>query len=251
MFLASKHSVPFLRYTVGMSKQNKGGRKASRTAWNKGLTAWNKGLRQDIRERFMAFVDKRPNGCWLWTGFRTKRGYGMFESNGDASSNRANRVSYELFVGPIPSGALIIHKCPGGGNPACVNPDHLKASDQLENMDDRKRAGRYQIGKKSFFARNPKVRDAGTKYVQEHPEVLPHGDDHWTRKHPELLKRGADNPRAMAKLTEEQVRSIRDEYKPVRGSLAQLARKYKVSSATIADIVHGRLWVHLLPDHLN
>jgi hypothetical protein len=60
-------------------------------------------------------------GCWLWTGGRAN-GYGSF--NTGRRNYLAHRVSYETFVGPIPSGLTIDHLC---RVKTCINPVHLEA----------------------------------------------------------------------------------------------------------------------------
>lgn len=51
-----------------------------------------------------------------------------------------HRLSYELFVGPIPDELVIDHKC---YNPPCVNPDHLQVVTFRDNMV---KFGRTNIG---------------------------------------------------------------------------------------------------------
>lgn len=86
--------------------------------------------------RFMTKVDQGDE-CWMWKGGRYNTDYGRFCAN--ARMYLAHRASYEIFVGPIPEGAFILHSC---DNPPCVNPAHLRAGDHRENMADMKERGR-------------------------------------------------------------------------------------------------------------
>lgn len=85
------------------------------------------------------FVKGEPNECWLWLGWRTAQGYGGFEAFGIC---RAHRFSYELYVGPIPDGICVLHKC---DNPPCVNPNHLFLGTKRNNIIDCVAKGRYPI----------------------------------------------------------------------------------------------------------
>lgn len=76
-----------------------------------------------IRLRFMqkTALDER-SGCWLWTAYVGPKGYGEFGLN--RRTERAHRVGYRLFVGPIPDGLQLDHRCRVRH---CVNPAHLEA----------------------------------------------------------------------------------------------------------------------------
>lgn len=78
--------------------------------------------------------------CWEWGGWIDHNGYGRFPYK--KKSLFAHRVSYEVFVGTIPDGLLIRHKC---DNPPCMNPDHLETGTQADNIRDMIERGRKPI----------------------------------------------------------------------------------------------------------
>lgn len=60
--------------------------------------------------------------CWEWCNHVNRDGYGGFVAGG--RTQRAHRVSYEHYVGPIPAGLNLDHLC---RNKRCVKPAHLEA----------------------------------------------------------------------------------------------------------------------------
>lgn len=74
--------------------------------------------------RFYQKVAIQASGCWLWTQYCDRNGYGR------SSSRLAHRVAYELSIGPIPQGMTVDHTCFTAG---CVNPDHLRLLGHREN----------------------------------------------------------------------------------------------------------------------
>lgn len=86
-------------------------------------------------------VDKTSSdmGCWLWTGRLCKQGYGEMWNPDSKSGVKAHRLSFELYVSPIPEGKVIDHKFSSLGCPTrCVNPEHLQAVSQRENSENLK-----------------------------------------------------------------------------------------------------------------
>ena len=86
------------------------------------------GRMQDLIAEFSERYTADPNsGCWLWSRGLQSRGYGSYRRLGEYT---AHRVSYRLFVGPIPDGLELDHKC---RTKCCVNPKHLEAVTPKEN----------------------------------------------------------------------------------------------------------------------
>ena len=92
-------------------------------------------MKRSLRERFESLYVPEPNtGCWLWTGSIKPAGYGQIEAGGRKTGTRRNalahRLSYEMFVGPIPMGLDLDHLCRVR---SCVNPAHLEPVTRSEN----------------------------------------------------------------------------------------------------------------------
>jgi hypothetical protein len=83
------------------------------------------------RRRFWTKVEVGSAAeCWLWTAYRTPKGYGRFGWHGYAQY--AHRWSYALHSGAeVPVDLVIDHLC---RNPGCVNPTHLEAVAHGENI---------------------------------------------------------------------------------------------------------------------
>lgn len=82
-------------------------------------------------ERFWRKVDRRgPDECWPWLAAVGTHGYGVVITI-DQRQTTAHRVAYELEVEPIREGLTIDHLC---RNRVCMNPAHMEAVTQRENI---------------------------------------------------------------------------------------------------------------------
>lgn len=84
----------------------------------------------DVLDLFPTRVSPEPNsGCWLWTG--AEDGYPLIRRRGLRTS--VHRLSYALSRGAIPAGLHVMHKC---DTKLCVNPAHLEAGTNAQNVRD-------------------------------------------------------------------------------------------------------------------
>lgn len=115
-----------------------------RPTWSADLTGdrpydhqYREATKRRIAER--SVVDPE-SGCWHWQKAIDKDGYGVC---GAPRRNSAHRTAYLAFIGPIPAGMVIDHRChsadatcPGGNacrHRRCVNPAHLDLVTPGEN----------------------------------------------------------------------------------------------------------------------
>lgn len=89
-----------------------------------------------FEERYARLAFPEPNtGCFIWMGALNWNGYGKmrvgYASEGTHGMQYAHIVAYEHFVGPVPKGLVLDHKC---RMRCCVNPDHLEPVTHIENV---------------------------------------------------------------------------------------------------------------------
>jgi len=109
-----------------------------------------KSLRQWLIEAVIAHGDSDECLVWPFNLNGTVGGlrYGMLREHGRMRT--VSRVAYEHFIGPIPDGRLVCHKC---DNPPCFNPRHLFCGTYKDNEQDKKAKMRHVFGMKHSLSK--------------------------------------------------------------------------------------------------
>ena len=68
-------------------------------------------------------------GCWEWSGWRDDANYGHVDYQ--SKNFLVHRLVYEHFVGKVPGGVHLHHRCE---NPACANFGHLQPLTPIEHI---------------------------------------------------------------------------------------------------------------------
>lgn len=107
----------------------------------------------------------KDGDCLIWQGQKDKRGYGRLRLDGRLQ--KAHRLAFELQNGPIADGMVILHSC---DRPSCVNPNHLSAGTQLDNILDMHSKGR---GNPPTGSRNAKTKLTSQQVAEARSRYIP------------------------------------------------------------------------------
>lgn len=162
--------------------------------------------------------------CWIWTANKFRRGYGSFSFNYKATS--AHRISFQMHHRILQPEEKCLHKC---DNPPCVNPDHLFAGTDADNIRDRDQKGRTARGERHGSFTKP-----GTQ---------PRGDEHYSRRRPELLATGERHH--SAKLSNLKVVAMRQKHAEEHLTFREIGDLFGVSGETAQAAITRKTWKHV------
>lgn len=95
----------------------------------------------DARKRIAGNINITDSLCWEWMG--TPRDNGYCRTTYKRASWYVHRLSYASFIGVIPNGYDVCHKC---DNRRCCNPNHLFIGTRRDNMQDAVKKNRVAKG---------------------------------------------------------------------------------------------------------
>lgn len=174
----------------------------------------------------------KVGACWEWQRGRHRQGYGQFTRGG--KTLLAHRTAYEVFCGPIPEGMCVRHRC---DNPPCVNPTHLILGTHTDNMRDASERRRLHKLTASQVEDAKRLRASGGTEAEVSKLLGVSGST--LRKEAPLGHRASGERHGRAKLTQDQVRVIRDRCR-IGERKTRLAEEFGVSVVTINRIASGR-----------
>lgn len=110
------------------------------------------------------FGDVGADDCWLWFGAAETGPYRVLPDGSRVKKQKrfrygrihverrrlvgVHRVAYELLVGPVPEGHVVMHSC---DRTLCCNPRHLVTGTQADNIADMYAKGRGARGRVSVL----------------------------------------------------------------------------------------------------
>ena len=97
--------------------------------------------KEKIKSYIVNKVTVNQNKCWIWNG--TPRENGYCRTSVKRKSWYLHRLSYFAFVGDIPDGYDVCHKCDVRN---CCNPQHLFSGTRKDNMQDAVKKNRQSKG---------------------------------------------------------------------------------------------------------
>lgn len=216
--------------------------------------------RGQMQDYLLARVEfEAMTGCWLWARGLATRGYGQARFAGAAVS--AHRLSWLAFHDEEPGQRFVCHRC---DTPACVNPDHLWLGTARENLADMDKKGRRVVvrGENAPWA---KISDCQARDIDRQlRDGRRHSDiaadvgcslatvSRIAKGNAWLHVTGGARPgnnrgerHGFAKLTESDVRTMRDLYANGAPTREIISRFQNVAAPTVRGVLYRQRWGHV------
>jgi len=172
-------------------------------------------INQKFKKELLSKIKIDENGCWVYQDTPSQT-YGEFRRiiNG-IKFYSAHRASYYLFIGNIPKGLMVLHKCNidhKKDNPKCINPKHLYLGTHKDNMSDMA-ISEVNAGENNAMYGKPGTRTGVTLSEKTKRKI---GNKQLGEKNHMFGKRGIKNPNFGKKRSEDTRLKIK---KAVKGKL--------------------------------
>jgi len=177
------------------------------------------GVAMEAIKRFRRQIKQCRLGCWTWKT-TTGKGFGRLKDD-EGRTVKASDFAYNHYIGDIPAHQKVSQSC---GDINCVSPDHLVLTNRSARELAVIRAHKIKAASK-FYATGRMGEDN-----YEDPEV---------DNENQILRETAKKEKYSQRLNSEDVKYIRSQ--PYNESLVSLARKYRVCTGTISDVIIGKL----------
>lgn len=208
-------------------------------------------MHQCIVKRFWSkVVIGKDDECWEWLGSVDAQGRARFSIY--KIPVNAARVMYQLTIGDIPEGLCVLHTCDNRG---CINPYHLYAGTNQDNVNDRNRKGRQAKGEKSGVAKLTEdiVREIVVllKEGKTYKEIADRFNTTDERVHYIATGKawvhitgGVICKRSRSRLNKEEVLAIKELLKQ-NVSYKEITKKFNISVGTVGNIKRGIIWKNI------
>jgi hypothetical protein len=219
--------------------------------------------RTSLKEKLEGgYVKGAADECWLWMK-PLRCWYGGIWCGERQRTISTHRASYEVYVGPIPDGLCVLHRC---DVPRCVNPRHLFLGTQSDNIADRHAKGRTVVIRltgsnaphakltEGDVAEIRKLRSAGytLQRLGEMYGIEPSGicmmctGKTWKSAPGPITpkKTHEEINQVRAVLREELIPQIREKHS-LGVKTSKIATDFGVAPRTIRDIINGLTWKHV------
>jgi DNA-binding CsgD family transcriptional regulator len=210
-----------------------------------------------LADRFWEKVIKAsPDECWIWTASKGSTGYGMIWTAEQERLVGAHVVSWYLEHGTWPpEDQCVLHNCPDGDQPACVNPAHLWLGTRTTNGFDMVNKGRHanQFGRVTLAQREEIIAlyaNGGWTYEQlgERFGLNPMTVYTYVKAARDTIAIPSQRERAArgerihnAKLTDAQWQEALGLYATGEWSIRRLAQRYRVNRTSIKNRLKHQL----------